>query len=269
MSTQKTRDEIIKHKKSSIKIYNQMLERFLNSNSADDLKKVDNLSYWLETYSKYILEEKTFNPKKLLNYKRGDVVRANFGFRIGNELGGLHFATVLNANSKQSAGCITVVPLSSTDGKEVPHYNVDLGSELYKKIEDNTTKLLDQITEKEKTITGILDLLTESIKVLTSESPNLKPEQSTEKLYPIFEKFEEVKKQAEELNKTRELLMQHLREIEHLKSGSMAITNQIVTISKQRIYVPKKSKDFLYGISLSPNAMEKISEKLHELYFLE
>lgn len=56
------------------------------------------------------------------------------------------------------------------------------------------------------------------------------------------------------------------REIQKLKSGSMAVINQITTVSKQRIYTPKRSEDFLYGISLSPTAMDKINEKLKELY---
>ena len=58
-------------------------------------------------------------------------------------------------------------------------------------------------------------------------------------------------------------------EIEKMKLGSMAIVNQITTISKQRIYIPKKSTDFLYGISLSESAMNKINDKVKSLYLFE
>lgn len=49
----------------------------------------------------------------------------------------------------------------------------------------------------------------------------------------------------------------------------MAIVNQITTISKQRIYTPKRSEDFLDGISLSAPAMEKINEKIKSLYLFD
>ncbi len=49
----------------------------------------------------------------------------------------------------------------------------------------------------------------------------------------------------------------------------MAVVNQITTVSKQRIYTPKRSEDFLYGISLSPAAMDKINEKIKELYIFD
>ena len=68
------------------------------------------------------------------------------------------------------------------------------------------------------------------------------------------------------LEKASNHLTQYTQEIERMKSGSQAIMNQIITVSKQRIYVPKRSEDFLYGVSLSPSAMDKINEKLKERF---
>lgn len=41
---------------------------------------------------------------------------------------------------------------------------------------------------------------------------------------------------------------------------------QITTVSKMRIYKPKNSSDLLYGVKFSDGAMDKINEKLKELY---
>ena len=54
-----------------------------------------------------------------------------------------------------------------------------------------------------------------------------------------------------------------------MKEGSIAKIEQLTTISKMRIYVPKKSTDFLAGIRFSQNAMSRINAKIKELYIFD
>ena len=61
-------------------------------------------------------------------------------------------------------------------------------------------------------------------------------------------------------------LLKQQEEINRMKNGSVAKIEQITTVSKQRIYIPKNKKDLLYGISFSKEAMEKINGKIKELY---
>ena len=75
--------------------------------------------------------------------------------------------------------------------------------------------------------------------------------------------------EEKETSKILTALEEHQKELERMKLGSMAVVNQITTVSKQRIYIPKKSTDFLYGITLSTSAMDKINEKLKKLYIFE
>ena len=56
------------------------------------------------------------------------------------------------------------------------------------------------------------------------------------------------------------------KEIAQMKEGSIALINQITTISKIRIYDPKNSNGVLSGITLSQEQMEKINEKAKDLY---
>ena len=48
--------------------------------------------------------------------------------------------------------------------------------------------------------------------------------------------------------------------------GSIALVNQITTVSKIRIFDPRDLKGVLSGVSLSEENMEKINQKVKDLY---
>ena len=58
----------------------------------------------------------------------------SFGFNVGSEYGGLHYAVVIDKDNNLSSPVVTVVPLSSTDNKIVTKHNVDLGNELLQNV---------------------------------------------------------------------------------------------------------------------------------------
>ena len=51
-----------------------------------------------------------------------------------------------------------------------------------------------------------------------------------------------------------------------MKEGSIALVNQITTVSKQRIFDPRNLKGVLAGVSLSEENMDKINQKVKDLY---
>lgn len=51
-------------------------------------------------------------------------------------------------------------------------------------------------------------------------------------------------------------------EIAKMKKGSIALVNQITTVSKIRIYDPKTTKDMLSGITLSNDGLDKIDKEI-------
>lgn len=261
MSNFKDKDEIIKHKKNAIKTLNNLLEKYIAEESPESLKKADLLSYWIQDYSKYIDFETKFDSSRLPRYKRGSIVRVNFGFNIGKEFGGLHLAVVLDNDNKRNADVITIVPLSSTDGKTVHERSVDLGTELYKKVLTNHTKIFNEVSKRSEKNGIIIKMHYARL----STPPKLTSEEEAELLPLVME----AEKEQDYIDATLTMLKNHQKEIERMKHGSMAVVNQITTISKQRIFIPKKSTDFLYGITLSPSAMDKINAKLKELYIFE
>lgn len=253
-----TNDDIIKHKKNAIKQLNNMFEVFINSPNPKHMKKVDLIAYWIESYSKYLLLEEKFDYRSIPKYKRGDVISLNFGFNIGSEHGGLHYAIVLDNDNKQSSPVITVIPLSSGNEEDTYDRDVFLGNELYDKLDAKYHKLITQVDEEISDLTKTLEILKKT-RMINSDA-----EEGLEK--DVTDHFNNLKKRVERLVNEKNTLQIYEKEISKLKSGSIALMEQITTVSKMRIYKPKNSSDLLYGIKFSDGAMDKINEKLKELY---
>lgn len=82
MSKVLTLDELKELIENAIISIKSMFQTLLNRNTEKDKKRASLLAYWLKDYSKYITEEDEFDPKKLIRYKRGDILQVEFGYRI-------------------------------------------------------------------------------------------------------------------------------------------------------------------------------------------
>lgn len=177
----------------------------LSSNDVRENKRASLLSYWIKNYIQMLRHER---PQSYRRFQRGDVVKVDFGFRIGSEHGGLHYAVILNSNDSQRAPIITVIPLTSLKSEAQRnrlHFGeVDLADKLIQKLND---------------------------KLNQSPTPALQ------------------------------------REVSRLSLGSIALTNQIVTISKVRITDPVRGNSPLSGIRLDTEAMDQIDAVLKIFLF--
>ena len=102
--------------------------------------------------------------KRNIAYKRGNVVKINFGFNLGAEYGGLHYGIVLDKNNDHNSPVITVIPLTSTKkGRSMHRNNVDIGNEIYRLLKLKYNAISKQLKEEreeiERTKTDISDLL--------------------------------------------------------------------------------------------------------------
>jgi len=126
-----------------------LLEEHLHELSCSDIeaekKKATLLNYWVKDYL-YFLKNEDKTP--VYKYKRGSIIQADLGFRIGHEHGGRHYCVVLNSNYFQNTGLLTVVPLSSINNltKKIHFTNVFMGNELKEILLEKLTKLLDKTT---------------------------------------------------------------------------------------------------------------------------
>lgn len=226
------------------------------------------LSYWISDYVRFLKAEPSFDPNKLIRYKRGSIVKAHLGYRIGNEEGGLHYAVVLDNANAMKSGIVTVIPLTSvkkdTDLEKLHFTNVPLGDEIYKTL---WTKLHTETTDldnfKKSLIEKLADLHNRSVDLMRSDRPHDELICESNK---IQAEISDLRGQISLIEGKKRRLANIQKEISKMKRGSIALVGQITTISKIRIYNPLYPSDALTGIRLSVNAMDKIDAKTKELF---
>ena len=221
------KNNAIIHKDNSL---NRLDLSFLKHIELNEYKKSELLAYWIHDFSVYHDEEKTFNIAKSGIYSRGDIIKVNLGFNIGNELGGLHYCIVLNKYDNTRNGTLNVIPLTSRkDNKKYDSSSVNLGKELYnvfqKKIENEKQKLQQILNELEKI---------ENVPI---------------NIQNIIEKEQKYIKKME-------------REIYKMQKDSIALINQITTISKQRIF-----KDIIRrNVKISSQCLDLIDKQIIKFF---
>ena len=109
-------------------------------------KKIQILTDWLTKWSSYLQQESTFKPDSLKKYKLGEIILVDFGFNVGGELGGRHYAVVLDRNNNPRSGRVLVAPISSYDPNQGPHRgSVDLGTGAIHNYKKGSQIILNQI----------------------------------------------------------------------------------------------------------------------------
>lgn len=276
-----TKEDVIQNKKSAILALNKQLEYYINDPTGKHLKKANLISYWIKDFTRMIRYEENFIPSKNIAYKRGNIIKLNFGFNIGNEYGGLHYAIVLDNYNAHNSPVVTVIPLTSVkEGKEINENSVFLGNDLYKLLKFKHDSVFKAIIAEREELDNMMSTVENLISIAEITSKQAKASIDN------TQTFNELVQESEQnLNTAKELLKQmHDRrdknaeqidnlskiqkEINQMKKGSIAIVNQITTVSKIRIYDPKNSCGVLAGITLSQEQMNKINDKVKELYTL-
>ncbi len=259
MGREITKDIAIQHKKHAVRKINNVFEAFINNPDNKYLKKADLLAYWLENFSEYLLEEQKFDYSKIPSYKRGNVISVNLGFNVGSEQGGLHYAIVLDNDNKQSSPVITIVPLSSGKEEDTFPRDIFLGNELYDKLKAKYDKLDAKIKEELSEAISMQKVIQESLK-------NLKENPTANTQISLANLLANIEQKIATLTEEEKTLNIYSKELQKLKKGSIALMEQITTVSKMRIYKPKNSNDLLYGVKYSDGAMDKINERMKELF---
>lgn len=221
------KNNAIIHKDNSL---NRLDLSFLKHIQLSEYKKSDLLAYWINDFAEYHDEERTFNIAKSGMYSRGDVIKVNLGFNIGSELGGLHYCIVLNKYDNTRNGTLNVIPLTSRkDDKRYDYSSVNLGKELYNVFQYKIEK------EKQK-LQQILDEL-EKIEDIPINIQN------------IIEKEQKYIKKME-------------KEICKMQKDSIALINQITTISKQRIFKDTVRRN----VKISSESLDLIDKQIIKFF---
>lgn len=229
------------------------LKEFSESSIDKVRKKAMLVAYWLKDYFRMLKKENSQEHMRLPKYKRGQVLSVNFGFRIGNELGGRHFAIVLDNNNSTNSDIITVLPLTSKkEHTKIGWYNYELQFDLVELYKERFELLLKQNSNR-------VQNLLQRIHELENNTSNPSESSLNDDLSQIKNDYHRVTESIKNMESINE-------KISKLKSGSIVNLSQITTISKQRILNPKQSKDALTGIRVKDSDLDEISKKLKHLY---
>ena len=145
-------EKIINVKIMALEKLADFLDNKINNGNDKSLKIVQTISYWIMDYVKMLGYENADEEKKFKKYKRGDVIKVNFGHRIGREHGGLHYAIVIDVANNVNSNTITVIPLSSlkqgVDLNKLGKDRIYIGDEIYKAIVNKSNQITDEGNNK-------------------------------------------------------------------------------------------------------------------------
>lgn len=250
MSKQMSEDELKIHCKEAISDIERLFSDFTKEKTPKIIKRSMLIAYWLKQYVRYLRKEDSFSPESVFKLKRGAIIRVEFGYRVGRELGGRHYAVVLDCSNQIQGNTVTVVPLGSVkEGAKENRYDVVLNDGIYAPVHK---KLLALIKDAEKLLDEAMAMEEEIKEAGEGEKAAVKAVQR-QKIEMATEAIERAKSWS--------------NEIDHMKRGSIAKLSQITTISKMRISQPLKKTHPLYGVRLSAEDMDKIDTGLKQLYF--
>ena len=258
-------------------------------------KRSEKIAQWVENWTKYLNTEKKFNSRSIKALKRGSIVYADFGFNVGMEYGGLHYAIVLNKKDARLNHLLQVLPLTSvketTDMDNLKYFQLPIGDEVFQLLRSKAilktnelTALYDRYSKKKKERAKVIDSLVrdnkKAIENIENSSQNDIDPSFANQLRTIENNLDfaniEAGKIKQELDENNKLLTEIVEKLEYaqktviktqnMNKDSIVLLNQVTTISKMRLYDPKNNSSILNGIVLSDDTMDKIDEALKKIF---
>ena len=260
-------------------------------------KRSDKIAQWIENWVKYLKIEQVFNPRSIQALKRGSIVYADFGFNVGREYGGLHYAIVLNKIDARSNHLLHVLPLTSvketTDISNLKYFQLPIGNEVFQLLSNKALKKVRELSElydrfskkdgelREKVVMveSLIEDNKKTLEILKNLSSSDIDDSSIKQILTINKNIDFASDQAEkirqeakenaillaELNEKLEYANKFILKTQNMNKDSIVLLNQVTTISKMRLRDPKNNNSILNGIVLSDDTMDKIDVALKNI----
>nr|DAE74046.1 MAG TPA: PemK-like protein [Caudoviricetes sp.] len=138
-------------KNDKIKDKEKLDKSYINFNKLIDKSLTNKFQYlddWLLKKSNMLLKE-TNGIKNSRVYKRGTIIKADFGVGIGSEMSQIHFAIVISKYDNPKNDTLTVIPLSSKTKK----HNLNLETLVIDKLIEELDKIMDTVDKDDKVAT--------------------------------------------------------------------------------------------------------------------
>lgn len=262
-------------------LLNRILTK-LNNFKAKDPKQHFNILKWFNRLVSFALSN--HHPRNYRAYSRGQILKVDFGFNVGHELGGVHYAVTITKRDSTRSGTLAVIPLTSFKNKKINKYEVDLGPEFYNHVEfvfERLSREMFQSTISRQLIATEFESFEsefESTKILVS--PEIRNKYNvifTHLMFGVndgqYVSLDNIKRKLDDqLEFYNRMIIKNknvMDELKFMKPGSIAKVEQLRNISKKRIISPLNSSDALHGIRLSEESMEKINKKIIDIFVFD
>ena len=297
MESNRTNQEITIYTATIIQELEDYLHHLQRMND-EESKRSDKIAQWIENWVKYLKLEKVFNSRSIPALKRGSIVYADFGFNVGREYGGLHYAIVLNKTDARSNHLLHVLPLTSvketTDMSNLKYFQFPIGDEVFQLLKNEATQKIIELTklykrfsnkdaelrERAVIVESLIDDNIKTFEVIKNLPASDRDDSFLEQIRTIDKNIDFTNAEADkikqelkdnaallsELDEKIEYANKFILKIKNMNKDSIVLLNQVTTISKMRLYDPKNNKSILNGIVLSNNTMNKIDEALKNIF---
>lgn len=297
MGSNRTNQEIAIYTATIIQELEDYLHHLQRMND-EESKRSDKIAQWIENWVKYLKLEKVFNSRSIPALKRGSIVYADFGFNVGREYGGLHYAIVLNRTDARSNHLLHVLPLTSvketTDMSNLKYFQFPIGDEVFQLLKNEATQKIIELTklykrfsnkdaelrERAVIVESLIDDNIKAFEVIKNLPASDRDDSFLEQIRTINKNIDFTNAEADkikqelkdntallsELDEKIEYANKFILKIKNMNKDSIVLLNQVTTISKMRLYDPKNNKSILNGIVLSNNTMNKIDEALKNIF---
>lgn len=223
------------------------------------------LMRWLRFYLSCIDNESSYNYAGIPYIRRGQVLLMRMGYNIHNEFRNTHFCVAIR-NSSYKNHNVTIVPITSKKHK----YGIPIYTELSDCLESS-------IMEKERS-------------TFWRPLRNIEAELNDKGVkigYPAIGSYSQVERAAihcvtqikadllpsDPLQKTLDKIINTAHEFSDflninpkLGQTSYLLPENLMTLSKSRLVVPRKRTHPLYGIKLSDNTLDKLDKEIIKLF---
>ena len=215
-------------------------------------KKSDKLLYEVDNFSRYK------HP-----FKRGEIVRVDFGVNLGGEFSQIHLAIVISKQDTKFDDLIAVIPLTS---KEHEKKTVSLGELVIGNLIANIHKELSETEKELKKIKSKTIRADELIKRIFANKNSNVPKDNSDEIAECSLIISENQKRLSELTNKGEKLEQIVKFYDTYKTVSHACYSQIKVISKSRISKPINEYDITNGTICSKEIMDIIDREVIRFY---
>lgn len=261
-------------------------------------KRSDKIAQWIENWVKYLKIEQGFNSRSIQALKRGSIVYADFGFNVGREYGGLHYAIVLNKTDSRSNHLLHVLPLTSvketTDISNLKYFQFLIGDEVFQLLINKAKRKITELTElynrfskkddelhkRAEMVESLIEDNKKAFETLKNLPSSDIDDSSIKQILTINKNIDFASDQADKIRQEAEenaILLAELKEkleyakkfilkTENMNKDSIVLLNQVTTISKMRLRDPKNNNSILNSIVLSDDTMDKIDEALKNIF---